>query len=71
MKPYSRTSIRHNKIHSADSCGVCANGLDSNKTARQKAKLKIAKELNGLVAQLDRASDYGSEGCTFESCQGY
>ena len=22
-----------------------------------------------LVAQLDRASDYGSEGCEFKSCQ--
>ena len=25
--------------------------------------------LNVLVAQLDRASDYGSEGCEFNSCQ--
>ena len=25
--------------------------------------------MNALVAQLDRASDYGSEGCKFESCR--
>ena len=25
------------------------------------------EELNGSVAQLNRASDYGSEGCGFES----
>ena len=62
MKPYNRTSVRHNKIHSADKCGICANGLDSKKTARQKSKREINIELNGSVAQLDRASDYGSEG---------
>ena len=26
---------------------------------------------NGLVAQLNRASDYGSEGYRFESCRGH
>ena len=26
---------------------------------------------DGFVAQLDRASDYGSEGCRFESCRGH
>jgi hypothetical protein len=33
--------------------------------------LKFNKEVNNLcasIAQLDRASDYGSEGCGFDSC---
>ena len=29
------------------------------------------KEYTGLVAQLNSASDYGSEGCRFESCRGH
>ena len=31
----------------------------------------IADNKNGLVAQLNRASDYGSEGYRFESCRGH
>ena len=29
----------------------------------------LANKRNGSVAQLNRASDYGSEGCRFESCR--
>lgn len=45
MKPYSRTTVRTKKIHSADKCGICANGLETNKVARQKAKRNINKQL--------------------------
>lgn len=45
MKPYSRTSVRSHKIHSADLCDICSNGLDSKKTARQKAKQDIKQRL--------------------------
>nr|AOE12718.1 hypothetical protein [uncultured bacterium] len=31
----------------------------------------IYNQLKGLVAQLNSASDYGSEGCRFESCRGH
>ena len=30
-----------------------------------------SREVNGSVAQLNRASDYGSEGYRFESCRGH
>ena len=32
----------------------------------------ISREINdGSLAQLNRASDYGSEGCRFESCRSH
>lgn len=31
----------------------------------------FAAILNGSVVQLDRISDFGSEGCRFESCRGH
>ena len=41
----------------------------------EKSFLKQVKAENilrkGLVAQLNSASDYGSEGCRFESCRGH
>ena len=30
-----------------------------------------SRKVNGSVAQLNRASDYGSEGYRFESCRGH
>lgn len=45
MKPYSRTTVRKTKIHTASECGVCANGLDSNGVARAKLKLSLRKEV--------------------------
>ena len=53
---------------------------------RQKSNKKVAKNFavkknihtfalafkkHGSVAQLNRASDYGSEGCRFESCRSH
>ena len=37
---------------------------------KKSAYLCIAIKKNGPVAQLNRASDYGSEGYRFESCRG-
>ncbi len=31
----------------------------------------LANQRNGSLAQLNRASDYGSEGCRFESCRSH
>ena len=31
----------------------------------------LAIQRNGSLAQLNRASDYGSEGCRFESCRSH
>ena len=39
----------------------------SHKTASQPKAAVYLRPLNGSVAQLDRASDYGSEGLGFES----
>ena len=38
---------------------------------KKSAYLCIAIKKNGPVAQLNRASDYGSEGYRFESCRGH
>ena len=35
------------------------------------ARLTQIKQKGGPVAQLNRASDYGSEGYRFESCRGH
>ena len=40
-------------------------------TKKQERNEGIFKEYTGLVAQLNSASDYGSEGYRFESCRGH
>ena len=53
------------------------NALFSKKTnkifggIKKSTYLCIAIKKNGPVAQLNRASDYGSEGYRFESCRGH
>ncbi len=37
----------------------------------KKLVLLQSQKRNGSVAQLNRASDYGSEGCRFESCRSH
>ena len=50
------------------------NAICLEKVVWDSGKLKTSKQwrkVNGLVAQLNRASDYGSEGYRFESCRGH
>lgn len=58
--------------------GVCCNGsLPVSKTVRTRFESGLSRQLStetrsvnhARVAQLDRATDFESEGCKFESCR--
>ena len=41
------------------------------KSLDKKSKFNIIDSADALVAQLDRVSDYGSEGCGFDLCRAH
>ncbi len=46
--------------------------LDNEKNISNRLQDESGEKITlGLVAQLNSASDYGSEGCRFESCRGH